>query len=146
MLLDIVNDLGNGLVDTALQIHWVSTCRNILKTLVDDSLCKDGGSSCAIAGIVASLAGYALYELSASVLELVLQLNLLGNGNTILGNLGCAKLLLYNNVAAFRTECNLYGVGKLVNTILQQLACVNVKLYIFCHNVYSFLLLYKYVY
>ena len=137
MLLDILNNLGYGLVDTALQVHWVGTCCDILQTLVDDSLSEDGCCGCTIAGIVTSLAGNALDELCASILEFVLQLYLLGNGNTVLGNLWCAKLLLNNNVAAFRTECNLNCVCQLVNTILEQLTCVNVKLDIFCHNAYS---------
>ena len=132
--------LGNSLVDTSLQIHRIGTGGNILQTLVDDSLSKDGGSSGTITSIVASLGSHALNELGTGVLELVLELHLLGHGNTVLGNLGSTKLLLDNYIATLRTESYLYCIGQLVNTLLEQVTGICIELDIFSHDSISFLI------
>ena len=132
----MVYHLTDGLVYTAFQVHWVGTCGNILQTFVHDSLCKDGGCGCSVARIVASLAGNTLDELCACVLKLVLQFNFLGYRNAVFRNLRGAKLLLNHHIAALRTQCYLYCVGQLVDTLLQQVAGFCVKLYCLCHDMF----------
>ena len=55
VLLDVCHDSVHCLVDTTLEVHWVSTSGNVLKTFCYDSLCEDGSCRCTIAGIVTSL-------------------------------------------------------------------------------------------
>ena len=138
MCLDVVDDLGHGLVNTALQIHWVGTGGDVLQTLCDDSLSQDGSCGGTVAGVVTRLAGYALDELSASVLELILKFYLFGDGDTVLGDLRSTEFLLDDDVAALRTECNLYGVGQLVNTSLDEVAGFCIVFNNLCHC-YEFL-------
>ena len=51
------------------------------------------------------------------VLELVLQVDGLGNGNTILGDLGSTKGLLNKNIATLGAEGNRDSLGQSVNTL-----------------------------
>ena len=123
----------NCLVDTTLEVHRVGTCCNVLQALSNDSLCEDGSCCSTVTSIVTSLACNALYELCASVLELVVKLHFLSNGNTVLSDLGSTELLLDNYVAAFRAKCNLYGVSQLVDTVLKQVACIYIVFNLFSH-------------
>ena len=91
---DVLRHGLHSLVDTTLQVHRIGTSGNILQTLSNDSLGEDGSCCGTITSIVARLRSYALHELSTCVLELVLQLDFLSNGNTVLGNLGSTELLL----------------------------------------------------
>src|SRR6267142_2069933 len=50
------------------------------------------------------------HHLRAHVLELVVKLDFLGDGNTVLGNAGCAERLVEHDVAALRTERHLHRV------------------------------------
>ena len=133
MRLDIVDDLSHSLVNTTLQIHWVGTCGDVLQTLCDDGLCQDGSCGGTVTGVVTCLAGNTLDKLSAGVLELILELYLLSDGDTVLGDLWSTEFLLDDDVAALRTECNLYGVGQLVNTSLDEVAGFCIVFDNLCH-------------
>ncbi len=139
MSLDVLHDSSHSLVDTTLQVHWVGTCGNVLQALVYDSLSQDSSGSCTITCVIASLAGYTLYELSACVLKLVLQFYFLGNGNTILSNLRSTKLLFDYHVAALRSESYLHCVSQLIDTLLQEVASIHIVFNIFSHDLYSML-------
>ena len=73
---------------------------------------------------------------SASVLELILELNLLCYRYTVLSDLRSTELLLDNYVAALRTKCYLYCICQLVHTLLHSIAGLNIEFDIFCHNVF----------
>ena len=134
VLLDIVNDCSNSLVDTTLQVHRVGTGGDVLQTDVDDALGQDGSRCRTVAGIVARLRGNALQQLSTCILELVLQLNLLSHGDTVLRNLRSTKLLLNNHVTSLRAECYLHCICQLIHAVLQQVAGIHIEFNIFCHN------------
>ena len=131
---DVVDDCLHCLVDTALQVHGVSTCGNILQALAHDGLCQDGSGCRAVAGIVASLRGHALHELCACVLEVVFKLHFLCYGHTVLGDLRCTKLLLDDHVTAFRAQRYLYCVSQLIDTFLQHVAGFHIVYDFFCHD------------
>ena len=64
----------------------------------------------AIAGDVVCLGGNFANHLRAHVLELVLEFDVLGDGDAVLGDARCAKRLLEDHVTAFRAECYFYSV------------------------------------
>src|SRR5690606_25703261 len=138
--LQLGDDGGGGLVDAALQIHRVHAGGNRLEAFVDDGLvdawlqsrlCHSdgnrlvafvddrlgqyGGGGGAVTGGVVGLGGNVLDQLSAHVLELVLQLDLLGDGDAVLGNQRSAEAAIQDHVAAFRAEGGLDGVGQNVD-------------------------------
>ena len=134
MLLDALYYLGYGLVDTALEVHGVGTCGDVLDTYVDDALCEYGSCGGTVTGIVAGLRCYRLDELCAGVHEGIGQLHLLGYGYTVLGDVGSTELLLDYHVAAFGAESYFHCVGKLVDTLLELFAGFHIEYDFFCHS------------
>src|SRR5690606_14535813 len=80
-ILQLVDNGDGGLVDTALEVHRVHAGGNGLQAFVDDGLGQYGSGGGAVTGFVVGLGGNVLEQLSAHVLELVLQLDFLGDGN-----------------------------------------------------------------
>jgi hypothetical protein len=78
----------------------------------DHGLGQQGGGGGAVAGHVVGLGGDFLYQLRAHVLKRVLQLDLLGDGNAVVGDERGAVLFVQNHVAALGAQGDLYGVGQ----------------------------------
>ena len=89
LLLDLLDDLGDGFLDAALQIHRVHAGRDRLHALAQDGMGQNRGSGGAVTGHVIGLLGDFAHHLRAHVLELVLELDLLGDGDAVLGR--CAE-------------------------------------------------------
>src|ERR1017187_5290936 len=104
-VLDEVGDHGfHSQIDTALQIHRVHAGSNRLGAFAHN--CR-GQHSCgggAVAGSIGRLGGDFAYHLGAHVLELVLKLDFLGDGDAVLGDAGCAERLVEQDVAALVAE------------------------------------------
>ena len=135
LLNEIYNSL-DSLVDTTLQIHWVGTGGNILQALGNDGLCQDGSSSRTVTSVVASLGGYALHQLGTGILEFVFQLDFLGYGHAVLGNLGSTELLLDDDITTLGAQCHLHCISQLIHAVLQQVAGFYIEFNIFCHNIF----------
>src|SRR4030081_429826 len=110
-ILDEVGDHGvHRQVDTALQIHRVHAGGNRLGAFPDDRGCQHGRGSGAVAGRVRRRGGDFANHLRAHVLELVVKLDFLGDGDAVLGDAGCAERLVEHDVAALGAERDLYRV------------------------------------
>ena len=117
--------LDNGvdsLLDAPLEGHRVGAGRNVAQALADHGLGDDGRRRRAVAGHVVRLLGDLLDQLGADLLEGVLQLDLLGDGHTIVGDRGGAPLLFEDDIAALGTEGHLDGVGEGVHSSLETAA------------------------
>ena len=71
--------------------------------------------------------------LGVNVLERIVQFDLLGDGNTIVGDEGCAELLIQHHVAALGAQGDLYGIRQLVDAGFQRLAGLVAALDDLCH-------------
>ena len=85
-LLELLDDVLDGLVHAALHEHRVDAGDDGPEALVVDRLGQDGGGGGAVAGDVGGLAGDLLDHLGAHVLVLVFELDLLGDGDAVLGD------------------------------------------------------------
>src|SRR5690606_31954539 len=112
LVLQLSNDGDGRLVDTALEVHGVHAGSNGLQAFVDDRLSQNGSSGGAVASVIVGTGGNVLDQLRAHVLETVLQLDFLGNGNAILGDGRSAEALLDDDVTAFRAEGRFYRVSQ----------------------------------
>ena len=83
---DVLDRLGDRLIDAALEVHRVHAGRDQLGALADDRLGENGGGGGAVTGGVVGLRGDLAHHLGAHVLELVLELDLLGDGDAVLGD------------------------------------------------------------
>src|SRR5438034_1116498 len=127
-VLDEVGDHGfHSQVDTALQIHRVHAGGNRLGAVTDDRSREHGGGGGAVAGRVSRLGGDFAHHLGAHVLELVLELDLLGDGDAVLGDAGSAERLVEDDVAALGAERHLDGVGEDVHATQHLVACIDAE-------------------
>src|SRR5436190_19937122 len=107
-VLDEIGDHGfNSQIDTALQIHRVHACGNRLGAFPNDGCGQHGCSGGAVAGRVSGLGGDFAHHLGPHVLELVLKLDFLGDGDAVFGDAGCAERLVEHDVAALGAERHL---------------------------------------
>ncbi|CAM5721236.1 hypothetical protein SGLAM104S_02944 [Streptomyces glaucescens] len=109
----------DGLLDTALQSHRVGTGGHVAQALADQRLGENGGRGRTVTGDVVRLLGDFLDQLGADLLVRVLELDLLGDGDTVVGDRGRAPLLLEDDVAALGAERHLHGVRELVHAALE---------------------------
>jgi hypothetical protein len=111
-LLQLGDQGDHGLVDAALQVHRVHAGGHVLHAFAHDGLGQHGGGGGAVAGVVAGLGSDFLDHLRAHVLELVLELDLLGDRDTVLGDGGGAERALEHHVAALGAQGDLDRVGQ----------------------------------
>src|SRR6202012_3189493 len=114
-------------VDTALQIHRVHAGGNRLGAFTDDRGREHGRGGGAVAGRIGRLGGDFAHHLGAHVLELVVELDLLGDGDTVLGDAGSAERLVEDDVAALRAERHLHGVVEDVHAAQHAVAGVDAE-------------------
>src|SRR5262245_52504414 len=112
VLLEVRNHGLDREVDTALQIHRVHAGGNRLGSFLDDRGRKHGRGGGAVAGRVSRLGRDFAHHLGAHVLELVLELDLLGDGDAVLGDAGSAERLFEHDVAALRAEGDPHRIGE----------------------------------
>src|ERR1700748_2917472 len=88
-----------------------------------------------VAGLVPSPAtSFLADELSALVLENVLDLDLTRDRHTVVGDRGRAELLVEDHVAALGAECDLDGVGYRIDALLERLAGLSLVVqFLVCH-------------
>ena len=137
--LDRLDDLGGGEVDAALEVHRVHAGGNRLHAFLDDRLGEHGGGGGAVAGLVVGAGSDFLHHLRAHVLELVLELDVLGDGDAVLGDARGAERFVEHHVAAFGAESNLHRIGEDVHALEHAGAGVVAELDVFCHVPSSYL-------
>src|SRR6185437_3353706 len=91
-LLDVIDHGLDRVVYAALQIHRVEAGGDSLDAFADDGLRQDGCGGRAVAGLVAGLARDFSDHLRAHILELVGELDFLGDGDAIRDGLLGARL------------------------------------------------------
>src|SRR5262249_22002089 len=110
-----LDDLVDALLDAAGEGHGVMAGGDHFEARAGDGLGQDGGGGGAVAGDVAGLAGGLLDELGAHVLVGVGQLDVLGDGDAVLGDVGAAPALVDDGVAAARAERRAHRTGQLAD-------------------------------
>ena len=102
----------HGDVDAALEVHRVHAGGNRLGALTNDRGGENSRRRGAVAGDVVGLRGHFAHHLGAHVLELVGELDLLGDRHAVLGDARSAEGLLDDDVAALGAEGDLDRVGQ----------------------------------
>src|SRR6476659_3271100 len=127
-VLDEVGDHGvHRHVDTALQVHRVHAGRNRLGAFTDDRRREHGRGGGAVAGRIGRLGSDFAHHLGAHVLELVVELDFLGDGDAVLGNAGSTERLVEHDVAALGAECHLDRVVENVDAAQHAVAGIDAE-------------------
>ena len=125
--LEVLDDGLDRHVDAALQVHRVHAGGHRLGALADDRLRQHGRGRGAVAGEVVGLRGHLAHHLRAHVLELVGELDLLGDGHAVLGDARRAEALVEHDVAALGAERHLHRVGQDVDAAQHPLARIGTE-------------------
>ena len=99
-------------IDAALEVHRVHAGGNRLGAFLDDRGRKHGRGRGAVTGDVGGLRSNLAYHLRAHVLELVFELDFLGDGDAVLGDAGCAERFVEHDVAALRAQRHPHRIGE----------------------------------
>src|SRR6185369_2633984 len=129
-LLDVLDHRGDRDVDAALEIHRIHAGGDRLGAFPHDGLRQHGGGGGAVAGQIVGPRGDLAHHLRAHVLELVLELDLLGDGDAVLGDARSAERLVEHDVAALGTERHLHGVGEDIDAAQHAVARVAGKFHV----------------
>ena len=137
-LLDVLDDRGDRDVDAALQVHRVHAGGDRLGAFLDDRVGEHRRGGGAVAGHVVRLLGDLAHHLRAHVLELVLELDLLGDGDAVLGDARRAERLVEHDVAALGAERHAHRAGEHFDAAQHPVAGVGGKSYFLrSHLAYS---------
>ena len=129
---------GDGLLDAALDGHRVGAGGDVLEAFAEDRLREDRGGRRAVAGDVRRLGRDFLHHLRAHVLDRIRELDLLRDGDAVLGDRRCAELLVDDDVAALGAERDLHRLGQLIDAALECRARVDVEMeFLRCHGAQS---------
>jgi hypothetical protein len=110
--------VGGG-VDAPLHRDGVGAGGDVLEAALEDAAREDGGGGGAVAGDVRGLLGDLLDHLRAHVLEGLGKIDLLGDGDAVLGDGGAAPGLLEDHVVALRAHGDADGVAELLDALAQ---------------------------
>ena len=124
----LVADGLDGGVDAPLERERAGAGGDVAQALADHRLGQHGRGGGAVTRDVVGLGGDLLGQLGAEVLVRVLQLDLTGDGDAVVGDGRRAELLVDDDVAAPGADRHLHGVGKLVDAALEGAAGVLVEL------------------
>ena len=121
-LFDVLDHRCDRDVDTALEVHRVHARGDRLGAFPHDGLREHSRRGGAVAGKVVGLLGNFAQHLRAHVLELVFELDVLGDRHTVLGDARGTERLIENDVAAFGPERHLHGIGENVDAAQHAIA------------------------
>src|SRR5882724_3939846 len=134
-LLGVLDEVGehgfHSQGDTAFQIHRVHAGGNRLGAFTDDRGREHGRGGGAVAGSIRRLGGHFAHHLRAHVLELVVKLDFLGDGDAVLGDAGRTERLVENDVAALGAERHLDGIVEDVHAAQHAVAGIDAEFHIF---------------
>ena len=130
-----LGDRLDRLLDAALEGHRVSAGSHVAQTFPDQCLGQDRGRGRTVTRDVVGLLRYFLDQLGADLLVRVLELDLLGDADSVVGDRGCAPLLLQHDVAALGPERHPHGVGENVHAALEAPAGLLIERDQFGHTV-----------
>ena len=125
------DDSTDGEVDPALQIHRIHAGRDRFRPFAYDGLRQDRGRRRAVAGDIGRLGRYFAHHLRTHILELVFELDFLGDGHAVLGDTRGAERLVDYDIAAFRAKRHFYRFGENINATKHPVPRIIGKFYVF---------------
>ncbi len=136
--LQICNNLAHGEVNAALEVHRVHAGGNCGHAFAHDRLSEHGGGGGAVPCCIIGLAGDFAQHLGTHVFKLVSKLDILGDGDAILGDARCAEALVEHDIAALGAERDFHGIGERIYTGEDAFAGRAAELYVLgSHNCFS---------
>jgi hypothetical protein len=98
----------------------IQEIRTTTMKIPEDSSGKHSGSGSSITSSVIGLASDLSDKGSTHILESVLEFDVLGNGDAVLGDLGGTEGLIQDGVSALGSQSDLHSIRQQVNTLEHQ--------------------------
>ncbi len=131
--LEFLRNNRGGLLDTTFESQRLSASSDILEGFIDNGLRQQDGGSSAVASSVIGLGRRFFNNLAAHVLKGIRQINVAGNGHTVVNNGGGAPGFGQGNRMTLRSQGYLYRIRKGVNTFFQGFPDLFTENNLFCH-------------
>jgi hypothetical protein len=123
--LEVLDDGVDREIDAALEVHRVHARGHGLGAFAHDRSGQHGRGGGAVAGLVGGTRCDFTHHLRAHVLELVFELDLLGDGDAVLGDARRAERLVEDHVAALRAKGDLHRIGQDVDAAQHAIARID---------------------
>src|SRR5476649_1790317 len=123
--LEVLDDGFDREVDTALEIHRIHAGGYRFAAFAHDRRGQNGRGGGAVAGLIGGPGRHFAHHLCAHVLELVFELDFLGDRHTVLGDARSAERLVEHDIAALGAKRNLHRVGEDVDAVQHAVARVD---------------------
>jgi hypothetical protein len=120
--------------DAPLQRHRIGAGGDVLRTFADDRLRKNRSRRRSITGDVGRLARDFTHHAGAEILDRILQVDLLGDGDAVLGDGGRSEFLVEHDVAALGAERHLDCVRQLIHAAKQRVTRTLAVDDLLCHS------------
>ena len=134
LLLHLGDGGVDGLVDAATDSQRIGAGGDVAQTVVDDGLSEQGCGGGTVTHGVVGLGGDLLHQLGAHVLDVVLELDLLSDGNAVVGDGRGTERALQSNVTALGAHGDGNGVGQSVDALGELSAGIGVERNVLCHG------------
>lgn len=99
-ILQLADNGLHGLHDAAPDLYRVGPFADGVKAFLGDGAGQNGGRGGAVSGLLVGVVGHVLNQLGADVLVFALEVDALGHGDAIFGDLGASPALLDDDCAA----------------------------------------------
>ena len=119
----LINHQVNGLLNSPAEKSAVRSGSHVFDTLADHGTGNNRSGCGTVSGDIVCLGGNFLQKLRAHIFKRILQLDLLGNGYTVIGDCRGAELFLQNHIASFGAECDPYCIRYFIHSALHSAAC-----------------------
>ena len=113
----------NSLLNPPAEKSAISSGSYVLDALANHRTSNNGRRCGTVSGDIVCLGGNFLQKLRAHIFKRILQLDLLGNGYTVIGDCRGAELFLQNHIASFGAECDPYCIRYFIHSALHSAAC-----------------------
>src|SRR5690606_5906082 len=121
-LRQLLGHAGDRGFDTPLQGHRVGAGGDVAQPFLYQRLSRHGGGGGAVTSHVVGLLRDLLDQLRTDLLVRLLELDLLRDAHTVVGDGGSTPLLLKYDVATLRAQRHLDGIGEVVHAPLKAAA------------------------
>lgn len=123
--LKVLNNLLDGEGDTSSKIHGVHSGSDRFASFLEDGSSQNGGSGGTITSLIIGLTGNLLNKSSSQIFHFVGEFDGLGNGNSVLGDLGGTESLFNNDISSLWSQSNLDSISKFFTSSQHLVSALN---------------------
>ena len=127
----------HGLFNTFFKDNGVRARGEVFKAFSHDRLCEYHRGGGAVAGHVVGFGGNFFHELGAHIFKRIVEFDLFCDRNAVVGDEGCAELLVENDVSALGAEGDFNGIRQYVYARFKCFSCFVSVFDLFSHDFLS---------